>query len=451
MREHDTYDLDAAFARLEQDVADVSSPRGAGLAVTSARRRRRTTIGAVVAVAVIAASTAGGAYVHQRTSIAPAGLPRAAAFDGAALSDATAGWTSGWAKPTKADADALDSGAEPRCLNWSSKTASADPARYGVPLFVSGEGELAFGTFGEWDTDHASVPVTDYAEVTAAIDRCAGASPAQTYAWDGAEGRSWTISSRVSADAQHVWVAREGNSIALLWTGGPAGPVPDAVDQAVMTALVAGMLSPESYQGRQGLEGSVSESSTSASEVTSASFDSITDRQLGTAFGDWPNGLTTDDHIKGMPATPCTADSLESSTGAEGNSIGGNAVQSDFDFDSPAAAADALQRVSSRWQECRSTRYSVTTVDVPGHGTVTVSTSSGPNAATNWAVQDGPYLTIVGVNGGSDPPESISAAVGTLLYDLLAHPQQVTHAGDSPTKLKEGRSPSVGSSTSPSG
>ena len=54
MPEHETYDLDAAFARLEQDLSTLSRGPGADRAVSTARRRRRTTVAAVAAVAIVA-------------------------------------------------------------------------------------------------------------------------------------------------------------------------------------------------------------------------------------------------------------------------------------------------------------------------------------------------------------------------------------------------------------
>ena len=77
MPEHDTFDLDAAFARLEQDVTD-SLHRPAGPVPRSPRaRRRRRRAGAVVVVAVLAV---GGVAVGQGLSghddsIAPSGSP----------------------------------------------------------------------------------------------------------------------------------------------------------------------------------------------------------------------------------------------------------------------------------------------------------------------------------------------------------------------------------------
>ncbi len=290
------------------------------------------------------------------------------------------------------------------------------------------------GALGEWDD--ADIPKTSYAEATAAVDRCTGASANATYSWDGAQGRSWTISSH--GPTQHLWIAREGQAIALLWAGGPLGPVPSDVDQRVMTALVAGLQSPESYVGRDLLGGSsTSSSSSSPSEVTSSSFDGPTESQLTAAFGSWRSGLTTDGNTKRMPTTPCLPGSFDASSGGGGASIGDNAVENDFSFDSPTAAASALQHLSNEWQSCGKTDYAVTTVDVPGEGSVTVASSEGAAAATNWAVQNGPFLIIVSIDGGSNPPESVSAAVGTLLYDVLAHPQKEGKVHIAPQKLKQ--------------
>ncbi len=98
MPEHDTFDLDAAFAALEQNIAGLSSPRDAGAAIATARRRRRTAIGgAFVGLAlVIGAVVAGQGIASRNESVGPAQLPTPALFDAPALSAATEGWVSHW-------------------------------------------------------------------------------------------------------------------------------------------------------------------------------------------------------------------------------------------------------------------------------------------------------------------------------------------------------------------
>ncbi|HEY3528992.1 MAG TPA: hypothetical protein VGK78_07565 [Nocardioides sp.] len=65
MPEHDSFDLDAAFGRLEQDIAGISAPRGAGAAITTARRRRQTRWGVAAVAALVVAGSAVG--LHGRT------------------------------------------------------------------------------------------------------------------------------------------------------------------------------------------------------------------------------------------------------------------------------------------------------------------------------------------------------------------------------------------------
>lgn len=99
MLEHDTFDLEAAFRAFEQDLADISRPRGAGVAVAAATARRRRRVCAVAAAAVLAV---GGAAVGHtwggQSDVSPAGrsVPDPAALDPGTLSAATAGWTAAW-------------------------------------------------------------------------------------------------------------------------------------------------------------------------------------------------------------------------------------------------------------------------------------------------------------------------------------------------------------------
>ena len=77
MPEHDLFDLDAAFASLERDIATVSSPRGAGQAVASARHRRQTRRVSAATLVALATIGAGAAVVrgHGDGSPEPAGQP----------------------------------------------------------------------------------------------------------------------------------------------------------------------------------------------------------------------------------------------------------------------------------------------------------------------------------------------------------------------------------------
>jgi hypothetical protein len=450
MPEHDIDDLDAAFARLENSIAGSTQARGAGAAIATARRRRRTKVGAVAAAAVLVVggvALAQGVTTHDN-AIAPAGLPSPAPFDASALNAATEGWQTDWHSPTKPDEISLQGSAAPRCLESMAadfdKPATPGPEGAGGGVLVSRGGAASLTTLAEWGADHPDASSVGYAAVAASIDSCAQASPDREYTWDGAVGRSWTISVNDQA-SQHLWVARTDSAIGVVWAGGSAGPVPDEVDQRVTSALVAGLLSPKSFTPTQPDNQSASGSS------SVPSFQAVPEKKLKDVFGTWPSGLTTGGAADSdMPSTPCTPDSFDSSSGGGGASIGSTGVQNYFAFDSTGAAADGLQEAARQWQDCPETDYTVTNVDVPGRGTVTVSTSTGPKAATNWAVQDGPYLLVLSISGGSNPPEQVSVGVGGLLYEVVTSPQQEGPGSIAPKKLKalqrEGQPPVASSS-----
>src|SRR5262249_17575737 len=222
--------------------------------------------------------------------------------------------------------------------------------------------------------------------------------------WNGAVGRSWTVSVN-DQESQHLWVARTDRAVGVVWAGGSAGPVPDDVDQQVTQALVAGLLSPKSFTPMKQPDSQSASGSGTTSPTQLPSFQAVPQKKLQDVFGTWPSGLTNDGTAGEMPSTPCMPDSFDASGGGGGASMGTTGAQNYFDFDSPQAAAGGLQQAARQWQDCSETDYTVTNVDVPGRGTVTVATSTGPKAATNWAVQDGPYLLVLSINGGSNPPE----------------------------------------------
>jgi hypothetical protein len=443
MPEHDTFDLDAAFRALERDVSTLSAAPGAGAAVGRARQRRRRTIGLVAAVAVLVlGGVAVSAGLHGRDSAEPADLPAPATFDAQAFSQATAGWASGWATPTDQDDDAFK-GLHFPCRGDFGDNNTIDPAEDGSPVWISSQGELAFGSLDEWSDAHADVPASIYTQGIHILDSCAHATSAATYSYEGAEGRSWTFTpgSTSGSGSDHLWLAQQGRAMAMLWMTGVPDQVPAAVDQRVMDALVAGLQAPDSYRTDGDLS-TISGTST-GSGSGDASFNDPDQQQVARAFGTWDSGLTSHGSPQhSIPSTPCTGSSWETeSSSSQSTTIGGNGAQTDIDFDSATAAQQAFADLVSGWEQCAKTDYTVSTVDVPGTGTVTVATSQGAHPATNWAIQDGKYVSYLSIDGGNQPPADVSAAVGALLYDVLAHPQSDTGAHDSPKKLKESGAP----------
>ncbi len=322
MPDHDTFDLDAAFRDLEQDIGGISTPRGARSAVSTARHRRRRAIGGAVAgLAIVVGAVAVGQGVATRShTLDPADLPSPATFDAAALSVATDGWAEGWRTPTKADESSLDSAASPRCLDsLDVGDKIPDPARSGSLLVVSQDaGTAALGSLLEWSDDQSDTAAGGYAALVAGIDGCSKVTSGQQYAWDGGRARSWDVS-RSGDDSQHLWVAQTGRGVAILWTGGSAGPVPDDVDARVAAALVAGLQAPGSYQTNDGLTTSSSSSSTSSGVAV----ETISDGAFTRAVADWdPRWRDEGSDQEVIGDVPCDTGWTDGAQGSSGGSLG---------------------------------------------------------------------------------------------------------------------------------
>jgi hypothetical protein len=251
MPEHDTFDLDAAFARLEQDIAGISAPRGAGAAIATARRRRRTAIGGAVAgLALVVGTLAVSQGIASRNeSIGPAQLPSPAPLDAAALSAATEGWVSDWG-PVDTPGQFKNRGAHgPRCLGAMGKDfdkpAAQSTGAGGAGLLV-GRGGESMSSFAQWSADHPNASRMVYAAVVASVDACPQVTSDRQYLWEGAQAHSWTI--RVGGqETQQLWMARADNAVGFLWIGGSAGRAPEDVVQRVASAFVAGLEDPKSF------------------------------------------------------------------------------------------------------------------------------------------------------------------------------------------------------------
>lgn len=251
MPEHDTFDLDAAFRAMEQDIAGISSPRGAGAAIAIARRRRRTAIGGAAAglALVVGAAAVGQVIASRSTSVGPAQLPPPAALDAQALGAATRGWVADWHSLTKPGDVSLRGDKAPRCLaalaDAFDEPGAPGPVGGGGDALASRSGAASLSWLSEWGADHPDASTVAYTAVVASIDGCAQASADRAYTWDGGVGRSWTIS--FGEQVQHVWVARTHRALGVLWGRSPSGAVPDEVDQRVASALVAGLQSSQSF------------------------------------------------------------------------------------------------------------------------------------------------------------------------------------------------------------
>jgi hypothetical protein len=430
MPDHDTFDLDRAFSSLERDIATVSSPRGAAQAVASARRRRRTTYGAVAAVALLAVGAAaiGQGLATRDDSVGPAELPTPAAFDAAALSAATDGWTSDWRTPTKTDQPAFQADSAPQCLQAvegsTDEQATPDPARTGGGLLVADD-EASLGTLAEWGDDHPGASTAGYDAVVTTLDRCAQATAAHDYTWNGARGQSWTVTSG-GQPSQHIWIAQTGRAVGVLWAGGSAGPVPDAVDEHVISALVAGLQSPESFPQQVG-------PSSGSSSGSSAAVATVGDADFAKALGSWTNGWQERGTKSVSGPLPCAGDWASASGDATGASLGGNGEQDSYGFDTSADAAAAAEALAANLHACTSSPATVTQVAITGAAPVTVVVGSGDNARVTWIVQRASTVSYITIPATTTPPDAVSEAVCRLIVDGLAQAQEGSVSAPSPS------------------
>ncbi len=171
MPEHETFDLDAAFARLEQDVTTLSTAPGAGAAVARARRRRRTRAGGIAVVAVLAV---GGVAVGQGLSghddsVAPADhLPAPAPLDGPHLSAATAAWTPAWTSPSEQARLKLAQSFGGAC------TPNTQGGRGGIVVLGNSHDDVALAVMSDYGTDPAAEQQA-WARVERQVADCPGA------------------------------------------------------------------------------------------------------------------------------------------------------------------------------------------------------------------------------------------------------------------------------------
>jgi hypothetical protein len=255
MPEHETFDLDSAFASLERNIAGVSSPRGAGLAVTTARRRRRTTIGAAAAVAVLAVSGVAVAQGmgHGSSSIGPSdGLPAPAPLDGPHLSAATDGWTPAWTVNTEqARLKFAETFGGDCVVTWPG-------GRGAISVLGNSHDDLALAVMSDYGTQVAEEQ-RDWRRAEHRLAGCSGAEQVSSFSDpSGAEGETYRIAPTGPETApQYVWVVNTGHAVGYLKISDQADPLPTANDRPVADALLAALEFPPSFSRAPGSSGGV--------------------------------------------------------------------------------------------------------------------------------------------------------------------------------------------------
>lgn len=430
MPEHDTFDLDAAFARLEQDIAGVSSPRGAGLAVTTARRRRRTTVGAIAAVTVLAV---GGVAIAQGAghdeSVSPTHqLPAPALLDGPHLSAATAGWTPAWEPGTQQAKETLDQTFGGACFA-------------GVPGVPTGQ--IAIHSFGNSHGDLAVAVMSDFGSRTTAanagwrrlnrqLDTCSGAQRISSFG-DPSQARERTyrvVPTENESAPQYVWIVSTGKAIGLLKILDQSDALPASNDRPVADALLAALQDPASFD-----QPAKASSNGHLSRIDpTKTLGQVWAEDFGPALAGWDNPWQPQlTHVTGPEMPPCAGEIDSDATGAtEMVNVGRNGHEWVGWLQDEAAATTAVAQLQQSMASC-ATPYTFHTVSLPDGRPVLVGVGQ---QEVVWIERVASHVLLVHIPAGSTPPpDSVSLKVGAVLEHVLEEPATTTMAPDGKTKV----------------
>jgi hypothetical protein len=107
-----------------------------------------------------------------------------------------------------------------------------------------------------------------------------------------------------------------------------------------------------------------------------------------------------------------------------GSNLGANGDQEYFGYGTTASAVSDVQAIGLKLAACTSASYDVHNVTLSDGHVVSVAAATGDQGAVVWMAQQGPIVMYVVVPAGqTPPPDSVSRAVGGLLYGLIDHPQ----------------------------
>jgi hypothetical protein len=411
MPEHDTFDIDAAFAGLGQDIAGISSPRGAGAAITAARRRRRTTIGGAVAglaLVVAAAAVGQGLATHDR-AVEPTGLPSPAPLDGPHLTAATHGWTPAWTANTEKARLKMAQTFGGACFGAVPGGAPA------ITELSNSHDDLAVAAMGDYGTRTAEQRA-DWRRVLRRTSRCEGAVEISSFGGDsGVQGHTFRIPAAPSGSApQYLWIVSTGHGIGVLKVLGQSDPLPIADDLSVARALLAAVQAPETYIG-SGLG-----SSNDAPWVD--------EDQFAHALGSWTSRWTrSGSHPAPALDSPCyTPWWRGTSWAANTGGLGGNGRQELALFHSSAAARSAATSLVQALRTCDNAHYAV--VDSVENPHTMLMSASGP--AVVWIAQNDDTVGVVRVpSAGAALPPQVSTDVDQV---LLAAVKSLAASGNGP-------------------
>ncbi len=398
MPDHDTFDLEAAFRGLADDIAHVTNAPGADIAVRGARRRRRTTLGAAVAgVALVVGAVAVAGIGKHDDAVTPVDhLPAPAPLDGPHLTAATGGWTPAWGPETKAVRDEIASAFGGHCL------ADIPGGGRGALLALastSRTGALAEMTdFGSRSREAAA----SWRRVERQLGRCPEAHLVSSFRIpSGGAGHTYRIdpSGRETAP-EYAWIVTTGRQVGELKIFGQRDPLPEVNDPQVARAFLAALQNPSSYTTRH----------TASSNATPR----VDEQDFARALGGWVSGWTSSGGEHSVSDSSCYRKHWwQRSWSSVHMGLGGNGRQEIAQFHSAAAARAAVISLSDALRSCDSTRYDVTQpLDDPRSS---LAVASGPTVV--WVAQHDDAVAVVHVpSAGTPPPRQVSVDVGGLMF-----------------------------------
>ncbi len=416
MPDHDTYDLDAAFARLEQEVTALSTAPGAGAAVARARRRRRTRTGAIAAVAVLAVAgvAVGQSLSSHDESVAPADhLPAPARLTDERLASATEGWTPAWTANTAAAQHKMQLTFGGDCFP-SFGGGQAD----GYTLFGNSHDDLAITTTSDFTGDPSGEPVA-LQRMVSDMEGCPGAQEVSSFNGpSGVAGHTYQVRTPASEPApEYVWIVSTGQGIGVLKILGQSDPLPSVNDAAVTDALVAAVEFRVEHSDPR-TNGSVQriDPTKTVGQVWANDF--------GPALAGWDNPWEPQlQDVSGPEMPTCAGGFVDSATGSsETVNVGRNGHEWVQWFDDETAAKAAVEQLQQNLTSC-STPFTFHTVTLPDGRPVLVGV--GPEVL--WVERVASHVLLVHIPPGSTPPpDEVSLRVGAVLEHVLEQPATTT-------------------------
>jgi hypothetical protein len=436
MPEHETFDFETAFARLERDIADITSPHGARLAVATARRRRRTTYGAIAAAAVLAVG--GFALGHgpggRNGSIAPADqpLPPPTPLSAATLSTATAGWVDGWGEAATNQATAM-SGVN--CLATAPGDPGYSPTRQGTVLYTAGTSVSAAVVGTEYAADQIGAAAS---ALTDKVTNCHPTVTATTSYTDGSQVTYYQLPGQDGMDDVELWTGQFGNRLGLgVIAGSGDAPSPDVVgrvDDLVMGALQVDSTVTQAPGGPGNAPGATV--GPSGGRIDPAkTLGQVWAEDLGPALAGWDNPWEPQlRDITGPELPPCAGQFDGDANGrSETVNVGRNGHEWVQWFDDETAATTAVEQLQQNLASC-STPYTFHTVTLPDARPVLVGV--GPDVL--WIERVASHALFVYIAPGSTPPpDAVSLKVGAVLEHVLEQPATTTVSPDSGTTVPQ--------------